>query len=96
MFNFFLAALSEHQHSQYIELLIQFEPQSVYTYLSTSGRYDLEKCLDLCRSYRVLDATAYLLEKNGDIGGALGLSISSIDEKVEEMCLVSLFRGDEQ
>ncbi len=54
----------------------------MFTYLSTSDGYNLEKCLDLCRTHGVLDATAYLLEKNGDVGGALNLSISSIDEKV--------------
>ncbi len=55
----------------------------MYTYLSMCGHYDLEKTLDLCRSNGLLDATAYSLEKNGDIGGALDLSISSIDEKVD-------------
>eukprot|EP01084_Bolivina_argentea_P283042 484651_1 len=81
-------ALSEHQQGQYIELLIQFEPQSMFTYLSTSDGYNLEKCLDLCRTHGVLDATAYLLEKNGDVGGALNLSISSIDEKVLRLKVV--------
>ncbi len=77
-----LSALSEHQQSQYIELLIQFEPQLVFTYLSTSDGYNLDKCLDLCQTHGILDATAYLLEKHGDIAGAMDLSISSIDEKV--------------
>jgi hypothetical protein len=77
--------LTSEEQQQYLELLVLFRPRSVYEYLSTSDGYSLETCLELCRSHGVADATAYLLEKNGDVSGALDLTISSIDDKLLEL-----------
>lgn len=41
----------------------------------------MERCLRLCQEYGIVDAAAFLLERVGDIGSALLLVISSLNEK---------------
>ncbi|CAN4126445.1 unnamed protein product [Withania somnifera] len=65
----------------YIELLCRYERKSVLRFLETSESYKVDRCLHLCQEYGVTDAAAFLLERVGDIGSALLLVISSLDEK---------------
>lgn len=65
----------------YIELLCRYERKSVLRFLETSESYRVERCLHLCQEYGVIDAAAFLLERVGDIGSALLLVISSLNEK---------------
>ncbi|XP_060213188.1 uncharacterized protein LOC132640575 [Lycium barbarum] len=65
----------------YIELLCRYERKSVLRFLETFESYRVERCLHLCQEYGVIDAAAFLLERVGDIGSALLLVISSLNEK---------------
>ncbi|KAM3247330.1 vacuolar protein sorting-associated protein 8 [Capsicum annuum] len=65
----------------YIELLCRYERKSVLRFLETSESYRVEHCLHICQEYGVIDAAAFLLERVGDIGSALLLLISSLNEK---------------
>ncbi|XP_009594307.1 uncharacterized protein [Nicotiana tomentosiformis] len=65
----------------YIELLCRYEPKSVLGFLETFESYRVERCLRLCQEYGIVDAAAFLLERVGDIGSALLLVISSLNEK---------------
>ncbi|KAK6789795.1 hypothetical protein RDI58_013595 [Solanum bulbocastanum] len=65
----------------YIELLCRYERKSVLRFLETSESYRVERCLHLCQEYGVIDAAAFLLERVGDIGSALLLVISSLNDK---------------
>ncbi|KAK8969694.1 hypothetical protein KSP40_PGU002021 [Platanthera guangdongensis] len=67
----------------YLELLCQFERNSVLKFLVSFDNYRLENCLRLCQKYGVTDAAAFLLERVGDVGGALVLLMSGFDEKIE-------------
>jgi hypothetical protein len=55
----------------YIKLMCKFAPESVYKYLASHDDYPLDSCLKLCKEANITDATAYLLERTGDLGGAL-------------------------
>ncbi|WOG97677.1 hypothetical protein DCAR_0417018 [Daucus carota subsp. sativus] len=66
---------------QYLELLCQYEPSSVLNFLETFENYRVEHCLRLCQKYGVVDATAFLLERVGDVGTALSLTLSVLDDK---------------
>lgn len=66
-----------------VQLLCQFERNSVLKFLETFDNYRLEHCLRLCQEYGVTDAAAFLLERVGDVGSALVLLMSAFDEKVE-------------
>jgi hypothetical protein len=76
-------------HLKYIGLLCLFEPQSVYSYLTSTPNYPLEQTLALVRdTYKINDATAYLLERTGDPKGALDLMLRALDDK-----LLSLYQA---
>ncbi|CAA6655878.1 unnamed protein product [Spirodela intermedia] len=66
----------------YVELMCQYEPSSVLRFLETFDNYRLEHCLRLCQEYDVNDAAAFLLERAGDVGGALEFLMSGLDGKV--------------
>lgn len=66
-----------------MQLLCQYEPKSVLKFLETFDNYRLEHCLRLCQKYEVIDATAFLLERVGDVRSALGLLMTGLDEKFD-------------
>jgi hypothetical protein len=65
--------------------LCQFEPKSVLKFLESFENYRLEHCLRLCQEYGVTDAAAFLLERVGDVGSALSLTIADVDVRIQEM-----------
>mmetsp|Transcript_21775 Transcript_21775/g.44724 ORF Transcript_21775/g.44724 Transcript_21775/m.44724 type:complete len:1644 (+) Transcript_21775:148-5079(+) len=71
----------------YVQLMARFEPSEVYKYLSTHSDYPLEECVKVCRESNIIDAEAYLLERTGDISGALDLILQSIEKSLEALKL---------
>ncbi|CAN6466278.1 unnamed protein product [Victoria cruziana] len=69
----------------YLELLCQFEPGSVLSFLQTYDNYRLEHCLRLCQEYGVTDAAAFLLERAGDVGSSLTLILSGINSQLDNI-----------
>ncbi|XWS31977.1 hypothetical protein CRYUN_Cryun23aG0121100 [Craigia yunnanensis] len=69
----------------YLELLCQFERDSVLKFLETFDSYRVEHCLRLCQEYGIIDAAAFLLERVGDVGSALLLTLSSLNDKFTEL-----------
>ncbi|XVE77336.1 hypothetical protein DITRI_Ditri13aG0054400 [Diplodiscus trichospermus] len=69
----------------YLELLCQFERNSVLKFLETFDSYRVEHCLRLCQEYGIIDASAFLLERVGDVGSALLLTLSSLNNKFTEL-----------
>lgn len=72
---------SEHQHS-YLSLMARFQPDTVYSYLSTNQNYRLEYALKLCQDRRITDGSAYLLERMGDVSGAIMLMLQTLDTRM--------------
>ncbi|TXG63103.1 hypothetical protein EZV62_010097 [Acer yangbiense] len=70
---------------QYLELLCQYERDSVIKFLETFDSYRVEHCLRLCQEYGIIDAAAFLLERVGDVGSALLLTLSGLDDKFIEL-----------
>ncbi|KAF3439788.1 hypothetical protein FNV43_RR18066 [Rhamnella rubrinervis] len=65
----------------YLELLCQYERSSVLKFLDTFDSYRVEHCLRLCQEYGIVDAASFLLERVGDVGSALLLTLSSLNDK---------------
>lgn len=65
-----------------MQLLCQYERKSVLKFLETSESYRVEHCLRLCQEYRITDAAAFLLERVGDVGSALLLVLSDLNDKM--------------
>ena len=65
-----------------LQLLCKFEPDSVLKFLDTFENYRVDQCLQLCQEYGVVDASAFLLERVGDVGSALLLTLSGLNDKL--------------
>lgn len=63
----------------YLRLLCRFEPQNVLQFLKTNDSYDIDECLHFCSIYEIHKASAYLLERKGDLKGAFEVYIRDID-----------------
>ncbi len=57
----------------YIKLMCRFAPDKVYNYLLSQDNYPLDSCLQYCKQAGIVDATTYLLERTGDVAGALSV-----------------------
>ncbi|RDY08694.1 Vacuolar protein sorting-associated protein 8-like protein, partial [Mucuna pruriens] len=69
----------------YLELLCQYEGGSVLKFLEMFDSYRVEHCLRLCQEYGIIDAAAFLLERVGDVGTALSLTLSDLNDKFVEL-----------
>ncbi|KAI3974389.1 hypothetical protein MKX01_031058 [Papaver californicum] len=69
----------------YLELLCKYERKSVLKFLETFESYRLEQYLRLCLEYGVIDAAAFLLERVGNVGSALLLTLSGLKDKFENL-----------
>ncbi|XP_058763100.1 uncharacterized protein LOC131636503 isoform X1 [Vicia villosa] len=70
---------------RYLELLCQYERGSVLKFLEMFDSYRVEHCLRLCQEYGIIDAAAFLLERVGDVGSALSLTLSDLNDKFVEL-----------
>mmetsp|Transcript_33997 Transcript_33997/g.73317 ORF Transcript_33997/g.73317 Transcript_33997/m.73317 type:complete len:576 (+) Transcript_33997:1-1728(+) len=79
----------------YIKLLCLYQKDEVYNFLCSHDEYTLELCLELCKQHGLSDAVAYLLERMGDVGGALNLFIETLDRRLIELNAAFEKDGDE-
>jgi vacuolar protein sorting-associated protein 8 len=85
------ANLSMKHHQIYLALMAKLHPDMVYEYLSTHDNYRHEECLELCQKYDIADASAYLLEKMGNVSNALQLILKTFESRM--MSLKRTVRG---
>uniref|UniRef100_A0A673FZ92 Vacuolar protein sorting-associated protein 8 homolog n=1 Tax=Sinocyclocheilus rhinocerous TaxID=307959 RepID=A0A673FZ92_9TELE len=79
-------------HELLVDLLCQFSPQQVTAFLKTSQDYRLEEAIQITEKHKLHEATAYLLEKKGNVQGAFevllqeetGDEVQSLLRRVEE------------
>ena len=72
------AALPPELHAQYLELLCARAPERVCAYLAACDDCPLDVALRVCQRAGVRDATVLLLERVGDIHGALTLLLQDV------------------
>ena len=85
------AQLTTEHHHQYMALMARLHPDMVYDYLSTHNNYRTEECLQLCQNYDIADASAYLLERMGNVTSALQLILQTMEARM--MNLKRTIRG---
>uniref|UniRef100_A0A671L6X6 Vacuolar protein sorting-associated protein 8 homolog n=1 Tax=Sinocyclocheilus anshuiensis TaxID=1608454 RepID=A0A671L6X6_9TELE len=71
-------------HELLVDLLCQFSPQQVIAFLKTSQDYRLEEAIQITEKHKLHEATAYLLEKKGDVQGAFEVLLQSRVSAVSE------------
>jgi Golgi CORVET complex core vacuolar protein 8/WD domain, G-beta repeat len=69
-------------HERFITLLCKFSPADVYAHLNTHHDYDIDRILALCQKYEINDAAAYLLERTGNVHGAMQLVLETVDARL--------------
>ncbi|KAK3829853.1 MAG: Golgi CORVET complex core vacuolar protein 8-domain-containing protein [Linnemannia elongata] len=72
-------------HEQYVELLCQYDPSGVYDYLERhqDNSYRLEKVLKLCENAGVVDAVVWIMERSGNVGGALSKVLEIVQDRID-------------
>jgi len=85
------AQLTMEHHHQYMALMAKLHPDMVYDYLSIHDNYRTEECLQLCQKYDIADASAYLLERMGNVTSALQLILQTMESRM--MNLKRTIRG---
>jgi hypothetical protein len=85
------AQLTMDHHHQYMALMAKLHPELVYDYLSSHDNYRAEECLQLCQKYDIADASAYLLERMGNVTSALQLILQTMESRM--MNLKRTIRG---
>lgn len=78
-------------HHRYLALMAKLHPEMVYDYLSTHDNYRAEECLKLCQEFDIADASAYLLERLGNVSSALQLILQTLESRM--MNLKRTIRG---
>ncbi|RLN59997.1 hypothetical protein BBJ28_00001358 [Nothophytophthora sp. Chile5] len=68
---------------RFVRLLCEFEPVGVFPFLESHDSYKVDACLRLCKEFGITDAEAYLLERTGDVTGALTLILQSLEQKLK-------------
>ncbi|TYZ62419.1 hypothetical protein PybrP1_008661 [[Pythium] brassicae (nom. inval.)] len=68
---------------RFVRLSCEFAPAGVFPYLESHDSYKVEACLKLCKDFNITDAEAYLLERTGDVTGALTLILQSLEQKLK-------------
>lgn len=70
---------------RYIKLMCEYSRETVYSYLQSEQNYPLDACLKLVQQAKIYDATAYLLERTGDVIGALKSTLEIVNKQIEEI-----------
>ncbi|XP_042192030.1 vacuolar protein sorting-associated protein 8 homolog isoform X2 [Callorhinchus milii] len=69
-------------HEKYIDLLCQFQPDRIPDFLRLSEHYRLEEATQITKRHQLHEATAYLLEKKGDVHGAFQVLLEILKRKL--------------
>ncbi|KAI4885659.1 hypothetical protein NFI96_020196 [Prochilodus magdalenae] len=65
-----------------VGLLCRFNPRQVTAFLQTSQHYRLEETIEITKQHQLHEATAYLLEKTGDVQGAFQVLLQTLKDKL--------------
>ncbi|XP_013857088.1 vacuolar protein sorting-associated protein 8 homolog [Austrofundulus limnaeus] len=77
-------------HELLLNLMCQFAPEKLLNFLQTSQHYRLEEAIQITKKYHCNEATAYLLEKKGDIHGAFAGLLQTLKES---LCAITAESG---
>ncbi|XP_053532387.1 vacuolar protein sorting-associated protein 8 homolog isoform X5 [Ictalurus punctatus] len=72
-------------HELLVDLMCRFSPRQVTPFLETSESYRLEETVKITKQHELHEATAYLLEKKGDVQGAFQVLLQTLKEKLNTL-----------
>ena len=77
----------------YIELLCQLQPEKVLPFLESRENIRLEETLSICQRHDAHEASAFILERMGDVSGALTNLIQCFESSLSD--LITIFAKKE-
>eukprot|EP00475_Leptophrys_vorax_P008159 TRINITY_DN15245_c1_g1_i1.p1 TRINITY_DN15245_c1_g1~~TRINITY_DN15245_c1_g1_i1.p1 ORF type:complete len:688 (-),score=162.06 TRINITY_DN15245_c1_g1_i1:1097-3139(-) len=83
-------------HEKYISMLCKFAPQEVYSHLVENENYELTTVMQLCKVLNIRDAFAFLLERTGDLAGALDVNLDNLCSHLEKCESMEIENGEEE
>ncbi|XP_062867008.1 vacuolar protein sorting-associated protein 8 homolog isoform X2 [Trichomycterus rosablanca] len=93
-------SLGPELHEQLVGLMCLFSPRQVTPFLQTSQNYRLEETVQITKQHELHEATAYLLEKKGDVQGAFQVLLQTLKAKLhtlaQESCETTGTRSEEE
>lgn len=69
-------------HELLLELMCHFAPEQLLGFLQSCQHYRLEEAIQITNKCHHSEATAYLLEKKGDVHGAFNILLEMLKEKL--------------
>jgi len=76
------ANLTMNHYQKYLALMAKLYPEMVYVYLTTHDNYRPDMCLKLCQQHDIADASAYLLERMGNVSSGLQLLLQTLESRM--------------
>ncbi|XP_063067910.1 vacuolar protein sorting-associated protein 8 homolog [Engraulis encrasicolus] len=77
--------LGPDMHEHLVGLLCRFSPLEVTPFLRHSQDYRLEETIQITEQHQLHEATAFLLEKKGDVQGAFQVLLKTLDSKLSSL-----------
>ncbi|XP_038644180.1 LOW QUALITY PROTEIN: vacuolar protein sorting-associated protein 8 homolog [Scyliorhinus canicula] len=77
-----LLQLNPDIHEQYLDLLCQYDPHRVINFLRVSEYYRLEEAIQITEKHNLHEASAYLLEKKGDVHAAFSVLLEILKHRL--------------
>ncbi|XP_043931336.1 vacuolar protein sorting-associated protein 8 homolog [Protopterus annectens] len=69
----------------YVELLCQYSPMDVKEFLQLSEHYRLDETNQITQKHQLYEASAYLLEKKGDVQGSFQVMLKVLKSKLSKL-----------
>ncbi|GFR94592.1 vacuolar protein sorting-associated protein 8-like protein, partial [Elysia marginata] len=69
----------------YVDLMCEYRPNDVCNFLKMNEGYRLDEVLQIVRKHKAWEATAYLLEKAGDIQGAFIILLENLQSHLKSL-----------
>uniref|UniRef100_A0A8D3B736 RING-type domain-containing protein n=1 Tax=Scophthalmus maximus TaxID=52904 RepID=A0A8D3B736_SCOMX len=74
-------------HERLLDLLCRFAPRELLSFLQTSQHYRLEEAIQITEKHHHSEATAFLLERKGDVHGAFSVLLETLKENLVKRSL---------
>jgi len=86
--------MNKEMQLKYIQLLCEFQREDVCTYLKSGVDFPVNESLVICEKLEIQDARAFLLERAGNIEGALALILETVNIRLQE--LIDVYENSRQ
>ena len=77
--------VDNHLVERFVELMAQFEPERVASYVHMVESDNVPKLLEICQKYSLTEASSVLLERQGNISAAYELLLGNLQDHIRQL-----------